>query len=213
MPSLVPGILVGAALGGVVGIVSLFVPAGAPEGPAPTTMVAPAPTKQGAPGALPATAAASGAAAGRSPNTVSVPNGTSGANGTASPSPAPETASPSGDARPGSETPGSSVGASPGAGGPQESEADYLRRAHTQVAGSPLQALAMAEAFPQKYPDGKLGQERELIAIEALAGLGRTAEARACAKVFLTLFPESAHRRRLEVLIPDLAGSEKKQAP
>ena len=71
----------------------------------------------------------------------------------------------------------------------------------------------MAEAYPQKYPGGKLGQERELIAIEALSALGRTAEARARAKLFLTLFPDSAHRRRLEVLIPDLVTPDKPAQP
>jgi hypothetical protein len=159
----VPGIIVGAVLGGIVGLVSLFVPAGAP--------------------------------------------GTSAAGGIAAPAPTRDRAAP----LPGSAS--SPAGASSGEGAPDGDEADYLRRARAQLTSSPAQALAMAEAFPEKYPSAKLGQEREIIAIEALAGLGRTPEARARAKVFLTLFPESAHRRRLEALLPDLAGSEKKQAP
>ena len=152
-PSLLPAILVGAALGSVVGFASLFV-ANGPLAPAPSGAVAP--TSSGAP-ALKAS----------------------------------------------SESTGTTSAA------PDETEADYLRRAQAQVSGSPSQALALAEAYPQKYPGGKLGQERELIAIEALSALGRTAEARARTRLFLTLFPDSAHRRRLEVLIPDLAPSAK----
>lgn len=90
-----------------------------------------------------------------------------------------------------------------------ETEADYLRRAQGQMSAAPAQALALAEAHPLRYPDGRLGQEREMIAIGALAGLGRSAEARARAEVFLALFPSSAHRRRLLVLVPAATAAEK----
>lgn len=92
---------------------------------------------------------------------------------------------------------------------PAESESDYLHRAQDMIAASPAEALALAEAHPLRYPEGKLGQEREMIAIRALAGLGRKAEARARARVFVTLFPGSPYRGRIEALLPDLGATEK----
>lgn len=92
-----------------------------------------------------------------------------------------------------------------------ETEADYLARATGQIQREPAEALALAEGHAARFPDGKLGQEREMIAISALAALGRKGEARARANLFLTLFPDSAHKPRLEELLPGLA--EKKPPP
>ncbi len=92
-----------------------------------------------------------------------------------------------------------------------ETEADYLARATGQIQKEPAEALALAEGHAARFPEGKLGQERELIAISALAALGRKAEARARANLFLTLFPESAHKPRLEELLSGLA--EKRPPP
>lgn len=83
-----------------------------------------------------------------------------------------------------------------------ETEADYLRRADALIAASPAQALAMAEAHLQRYPGGTLTQDREVIAVFALAALGRKVEARARARLLLTLYPDSPHRRRLEQIAP-----------
>ncbi len=94
-----------------------------------------------------------------------------------------------------------------------EAESDYLRRAHAQLSSSPAQALSLAEAHPLRYPAGKLSQERELIVVSALAALGRTAEAQARARVFFARYPGSAHRRRLQVLLPGLGEPEKNPPP
>ena len=48
---------------------------------------------------------------------------------------------------------------------------------------------------------GTFEQEREVLAIEALVRLGRGAEARARASAFTSAFPQSAHRRRIAVLL------------
>jgi hypothetical protein len=96
---------------------------------------------------------------------------------------------------------------------PAENETDYLHRAQDLLAASPAEALALAEAHPVKYPDGKLGQEREMIAIRSLAALGRKAEARARARLFLTLFPASPYRERLETLLPGVGKPESEPAP
>lgn len=94
-----------------------------------------------------------------------------------------------------------------------ETEADYLRRADDLIATAPAQALAMAEAHPQRYPDGKLAQEREVIAAFALAALGRKVEARARARLLVTLYPDSPHRRRLGELMPEPGAPEKSTGP
>lgn len=159
-PSLVPAILVGAALGAVVGLGTLLVPMDQVTPPAP------------------------------------------GAASTSSTSPAPGATSTSSSTSSASSEPAGESGPS------GEGEADYLHRARALISTSPAEALALAEAYPRKYPGGKLGQERELVAIEALSALGRTDQARARARLFLTLFPGSAHRQRLEALIPDLAPAE-----
>jgi len=89
-----------------------------------------------------------------------------------------------------------------------ESESAILQRAQDALSGSPARALAITDQHLARYPGGELAQEREVIAVSALLGMGRGAEARARAERFLAAYPTSGHRRRLEVLIPDL-GSHK----
>ncbi len=86
-----------------------------------------------------------------------------------------------------------------------ESEADYLARATALVPNAPAEALALAEGHAERFPNSKMGQEREFLAISALSALGRKAEAHARAKLFLTLFPESKMRPQVESLLPDVA--------
>lgn len=165
---MLPGILVGAALGGVVGLVTLLVPSPFdPNGSAPgaTATTKASGTEAAPPAATPTTSAS---AAGSSASTAGVAD---------------------------------------------DGEADYLRRAHQLVSSDPAQSLAMTEAFPTRFPNGRLGQEREIVAIEALLALGRAPEARARAKLFLTLFPRSAHRKRLEMLVPGLSAEGKDPEP
>jgi hypothetical protein len=88
-----------------------------------------------------------------------------------------------------------------------EPESAILQRAQDALRGSPARALALTDLHLARYPGGMLVQEREVLAISALLGMGRAAEARARATRFVTSFPASAHRRRLEVLIPDLESS------
>lgn len=85
-----------------------------------------------------------------------------------------------------------------------ESEGAYLARAQALLGGNPSGALALAEQHRSRYPKGTLGQEREVIAITARVGMGRTADARARAEALLAKNPSSAHRRRLSVIVPGL---------
>ena len=84
---------------------------------------------------------------------------------------------------------------------PSESEATYLRRARSTLANDPSTALQMLDAYPSRYPQGVLAQEREVMAIDSLARLGRTDEARARARAFLAQYPRSAHASRIASIV------------
>jgi hypothetical protein len=83
-----------------------------------------------------------------------------------------------------------------------ESEVALLQRAQAALGSSPAQALALADEHQRRFRGGILAQEREVIAINALVRLGRTGEARSRAARFLAGYPRSAHRPRLEALLP-----------
>jgi hypothetical protein len=78
------------------------------------------------------------------------------------------------------------------------SEADLLGQAQAALSGNPERALSLSEQHRRRFPHGLLVQEREVIAIEALARLGRTAEAKTRGERFLRAFPTSAHRSKIE---------------
>jgi hypothetical protein len=75
-----------------------------------------------------------------------------------------------------------------------------LREARGAVDAEPSRALALIDRHAAEFPD-VLDQERELIAIEALRGAGRAAEARERASRFLALYPESTYRHRIAALV------------
>jgi hypothetical protein len=81
-------------------------------------------------------------------------------------------------------------------GGP--SEAELLESARRLLASNPGGALELAQQHRARFRGGVLAQEREVIAIEALRRLGRSAEADARADAFERAFPNSAHRRKLD---------------
>lgn len=83
-----------------------------------------------------------------------------------------------------------------------EEEIVLLERAETALTKDPAAALALTQTLEEAYPRGALVQEREAIAIEALAKLGRLEEAQARLRRFLSAHPESPHRMRLERLAP-----------
>lgn len=78
-----------------------------------------------------------------------------------------------------------------------------LQRAQDAVGGAPARALELLNEHLTRFPGGALSQEREVLAISALLRLGRTAEARTRAARFALAYPSSAHRRRIEALLPD----------
>jgi hypothetical protein len=81
------------------------------------------------------------------------------------------------------------------------SESDLLGQAQAALAGDPARAFALSEQHRRRFSHGVLVQEREVIAVEALARLGRHAEATARGERFLVAFPSSAHRSKIESIV------------
>jgi hypothetical protein len=80
-------------------------------------------------------------------------------------------------------------------------EAMVVRDAERLLGSNPARALALTEERRQRFPGGALGQEAEVVAIEALLKLGRREAAMARAKSFEVSHPGSVHARRLHALI------------
>jgi hypothetical protein len=80
----------------------------------------------------------------------------------------------------------------------QVSEAELLEQARTALKSAPARALARANEHRARFPGGVLVQEREVIAIQALRQLGRSAEADQRAEAFAKAFPGSAFARKLK---------------
>ncbi len=77
-------------------------------------------------------------------------------------------------------------------------EEDILHRARAALATSPQTALDLTNQHAKKFPHGVLGQEREIVAIEALENLGRSPEAASRAARFRTHFPASPYVQTLK---------------
>jgi hypothetical protein len=81
------------------------------------------------------------------------------------------------------------------------SEIELLRDARLALRQSPERALALAERHAQLYPQGRLTQERELLAISALVSLGRRTAALARGVRFERTFPSSPYRKQVGELL------------
>jgi len=98
--------------------------------------------------------------------------------------------------------PNAGVRAAPSTAAARCNELELIDRADTKLRSGELAgALAVARDHEQRCPDGLLVQERERIAIEALAKLGRVDAARARARAFEERYPSSPHLRRVRQVI------------
>lgn len=79
-----------------------------------------------------------------------------------------------------------------------ESEFDIVQRAETALASDPSRALAVTAEHLRAYPSGELVQEREVIAVEALAKLRRPEDASLRARALAERFPNTPYATRLE---------------
>jgi hypothetical protein len=82
-----------------------------------------------------------------------------------------------------------------------ESELALLRRALGALQSQPSHSLELAAQHQRDYAQGIFGQEREVIAIDALLALQRTGAAEARARAFLVHYPRSAHAPRIRALL------------
>ena len=86
----------------------------------------------------------------------------------------------------------------PSAAQPQPSEAALLFGARKAMPSQPMAALQLLEQHAARFPDGLLAPEREVLRIQALRRLGRTAEADQRMRAFQARYPDSIHLRRLQ---------------
>jgi hypothetical protein len=90
---------------------------------------------------------------------------------------------------------------------PLVEETEHMARMRAIGDSDPAQAFALAEEGQRRFPSGLFAQEREAVAIGALAHLGRAAEARARAKVFLASYPRSSFAERIRKLLATSEGA------
>jgi hypothetical protein len=81
------------------------------------------------------------------------------------------------------------------------SEIELLRDARFALRQSPARALELTDQHVRLYPQGKLAQERELLAISALVALGRRTAALSRGANFERLFPASPYRKQVGDLL------------
>lgn len=81
------------------------------------------------------------------------------------------------------------------------SELELLQRAQSVVASDPSRALSLTNEHVRDYPSGEFVQEREMLAIEALARLGEKQAARRRADALLERFPRTPYSAKIEMLL------------
>ena len=82
--------------------------------------------------------------------------------------------------------------AAPSRGEAAREELRLLRQARAAVARTDFAAaLPPLTEHARRFKDGRLAEEREALRVKALAGLGRTDEARRAAAAFKARFPRS----------------------
>ncbi|MFO0759272.1 MAG: hypothetical protein U0359_22460 [Byssovorax sp.] len=210
VPSAVPGAIVGALLGlATIGVYALL----APGDPPPGASLRPPPAIEATSRAIDHRSAAAREAAPSPGETASRPIEAP----SRPPAEHPERAARSADPVAGSSAPlvappaGSAADRAPssapeaiGAGAALvegEDEVTLLQHAQDALGASPARALDLLGQHAARFPGAALGQEREVMSIDALVRLGRTGEARTRAAAFAARFPTSAHLGRIEALL------------
>jgi hypothetical protein len=82
-----------------------------------------------------------------------------------------------------------------------EAELALLQQSQAALDHDPAAALALAEEHARDYPRGVFGQEREMLAMEALVKLRRVPAALARADRFVRDYPASPHNERVRALL------------
>jgi hypothetical protein len=87
---------------------------------------------------------------------------------------------------------------------PTWDEPQLIERARKALATDPRRAFALTQEHQRRFPAGTLGVEREVIALEALARMGQTADARRRALAFTERYPKSIHTPQVRALLARL---------
>jgi hypothetical protein len=88
-------------------------------------------------------------------------------------------------------------------------ERALIDTARTALArGLPSDALSATELHSTRFPRGRLAEEREAIAVQALVSKGDAIAARARADRFRRTFPDSIFRAAVDSAIASLAKKE-----
>lgn len=87
---------------------------------------------------------------------------------------------------------------------PVVSELESLQQAFASLRSDPRASLARLETAARQHPDGVLAHEREALAIDALARLGRTDEARQRGAAFLAAHSESTQASRVRRVVAEI---------
>lgn len=80
---------------------------------------------------------------------------------------------------------------------PRLEEAELLEKARALVGSNPAAALKLTAEHARSFPKGRLGAEADLLAAQALLGLGDVAAAKARAAASLARFPSGLYARQL----------------
>lgn len=85
-------------------------------------------------------------------------------------------------------------------------EPQLIERARKALASDPRRALLLTQEHQRRFPAGALSVEREVIALEALAHSGQSAEAKRRALAFEAKYPKSIHLPRVHALLTRLGS-------
>jgi hypothetical protein len=80
-------------------------------------------------------------------------------------------------------------------------EAALLERARAALGPNPAEALALTEVHAAQFPAGKLAMEREIVALDALRRLGRSAEVRTRGEALLARVRGGLYEERIQRLM------------
>jgi outer membrane protein assembly factor BamD (BamD/ComL family) len=84
-------------------------------------------------------------------------------------------------------------------------ELQLLSRARQSDAqGDYAEVLAVVADHERRYPAGRLSEEREVLRVKALVGLGRASESRQAAARFRRQFPRSVLLQKIDDLLASL---------
>jgi hypothetical protein len=106
------------------------------------------------------------------------------------------------------EPPASAAPSAPSARGDLVREREILDAAHAALAhGRAADALAAVQRHASQWPRGYLGEEREVVRIQALAASGRRGEAEQLAAQFRAMHPKSMLLPAVDAAVPPQAAT------